>query len=132
MKAKRDGWKWILLVCLCGSLIGLFIQSQVISDLKDQNEILFSRLTAKKQAPQENKSVDSEQRELEQLRKDKKELVRLRNDVGHLQHELAATKTDSAPPQKLNSPNIAGSAKSANPIQQLAASASAGDLEALK
>ena len=119
-------FRWLVALLCVGALIALFVQWRVISELRRQNDSLraeqrqLAAVTRDKTVPSTIATA-----ELEQLRKDQRELMRLRKQVT----ALKTTRTDRGA-QEPATP-LDQTQSRADAIRQLGVAASTGDFSAL-
>jgi len=126
-------FRWLVGLFCVGALTALFVQWRVISDLRRQNDSLRAeqrQLAAVTRDTTVPSTIGTA--ELEQLRRDQRELMRLRNEVRQLREQVTALKTartDSGAQEPAAALDQAQSR--ADAIRQLGVAASTGDLTAL-
>ena len=87
-------FRWLVALFCVGALTALFVQWRAISELRRQNDSLRAE-QRQVAAVTRDTTVPSTiaTAELEQLRKDQRELMRLRNEVRQLREQVTALKT---------------------------------------
>jgi len=126
-------FRWLVALLCVGALIALFVQWRVISELRRQNDSLraeqrqLAAVTRDTTVPSTIATA-----ELEQLRKDQRELMRLRNEVRQLREQVTALKTTRTGGGAEKPAAALDQAQSrADAIRQLGVAASTGDFSAL-
>lgn len=122
--------RWIVALCCIGGLVALSIQWRTISQLRHHiGDLRAERQTHSTEQALPATAPEVPSVELEQLRKDKTDLLWLRNEVRRLREEMVALRVgrDAAVQQSVPQPT----AKHDESVSRLGLAASAGDYAAL-
>jgi hypothetical protein len=117
-----------------GLLVAIIIQSRSISQLRQENELLHAQQQSVPAdvTSQPVASTANEANDVEQIQKDRIELIRLRNEVRQLREQASSTATNARPiasqSASTNAPVVQASGEAA---KQLAEAAMGGDYSAL-
>ena len=127
---KQKQLRWFAPLCILAALLVFCIQWRTISRLRHQiGDLRTQQLVPTTEQPLAAPAVEIQTAELEQRRKDKIELLRLRNEVRQLREELAGLRVSrTRAAQQSDAPPAA---QPDEPIRLLGLAASAGDYAAL-
>jgi hypothetical protein len=124
--------RWLGIAGWLALLVAVILQWRSISQLRHENELLRAELRAAPPDASAQRAASAEAIDVEQLQKDRLELLRLRNEVRRIREQVSPPTADARPVASPPAPSIAPAVQApGDEARQLGVAALRGDSSAL-